>query len=256
MTHFKLSGRNGGHLTAATISNFRDRVQAYGVDEAVRAIELERYTVSSILEFLNKTPGASAEVDLVRGGHVSLLFTPDEVEAARRNMDAAAEAGVDLTGVEWLEPDITKQRFRVELPAVYSPGHNIWPLKLVTKLFQDAKGESTSRSWLSSAAGWFSRDAHSAFSLDLFTHAPVNAVEPAPHDAKYRWLVKTERGSVKARYVIHATNAYVSHILPHLAGPEQGIVPTRGQCMATRGTTEARKWPIVGWGGNEGYEYW
>ncbi|KAH7341127.1 FAD dependent oxidoreductase-domain-containing protein [Rhizoctonia solani] len=238
--------RNGGHLTAATV---------HGIDEALRAVALERHTVASIIDFLDKTPGAAKEVDLVRGGHVSLLFTPTEIEAAHKDIDEATKAGMDLTGVEYLEPAVTKQRFRVELPAVYSPGHTLWPLKLVTKLYQYAKGDGTAKSWLNSATNWLSQSTPS-LSLDLFTHAPVHSVKAISGDPTYRWLVMTQRGNVKARYVVHATNGYASHLLPQLAGPAKGIVPTRAQCMAARGSIEARKWPVVGWGGNEGYEYW
>jgi glycine/D-amino acid oxidase-like deaminating enzyme len=249
-------GRNGGHLTAATMHDFRERMQLHGVDEALRDIELERHTVSSILEFLDRAPNAANEVDLVRGGHVTLLFTPGEVEAARADMTVAAEAGLDLTGVEWLQPEDTKQRFRVQLPGVFSPGHTLWPVKLVTKLFESAKGTKTPSSWSGRATSMFYRSTPPAFSLDLFTHAPVNVVNPVATDSMYRWLVKTDRGSVRARYIIHATNAYASHLLPHLVGPATGIVPTRAQCVATRGSVRANDWPTVGWGANEGYEYW
>ncbi|EUC59500.1 FAD-dependent oxidoreductase [Rhizoctonia solani AG-3 Rhs1AP] len=250
------TGRNGGHLTAATVHDFQQRVEIHGVDEALRAVALEKHTVASIIDFLDETPGAPKGVDLVRGGHVSLLFTPAEIEAARKDIEEATKAGMDLAGVEYLEPDVTKQRFRVELPAVYSPGHTLWPSKLVTMLYQHAKGDGIAKSWLSSATSWFSPSAPSSFSLNLFTHAPVNSVEPISQDSTHRWLVVTQRGSIKARYVVHATNAYASHLLPQLAGPAKGIVPTRAQCMAARGSIEAHKWPVVGWGGNEGYEYW
>ncbi|QRV99855.1 FAD-dependent oxidoreductase [Ceratobasidium sp. AG-Ba] len=173
-------GRNGGHLTPVSIHDFRDRVKLHGKDEALRDVELERYTVSSILNFLEKTPNAADEVDLVRGGHVTLLFSPEEVEAARADMSAAAEAGLDLTGVDWLEPDVTLDRFRVRLPGVFGPGHTIWPLKLVTKLFEDAKGTKAPDTWIGKASALFSRTAPPAFSLDLFTQAPVDAVGETP----------------------------------------------------------------------------
>ncbi|KAG9123692.1 hypothetical protein FRC07_014255 [Ceratobasidium sp. 392] len=176
------TGRNGGHLTAASIHDFQERVNFYGKDEALRDIALERHTVSSVLEFLDKIPNAAEEVNLVRGGHVSLLFSPEEVEAARADIAAASEAGLDLTGVEWLEPDVTEQRFRVQLPGVFSPGNTIWPLKLVTKLFESAKGTAIPDSWFSRATSLFIR-AVPAFSLDLFTHAPVDAIEPLEPDA-------------------------------------------------------------------------
>ena len=55
--------------------------------------------------------------------------------------------------------------------------------------------------------------------------------------------------------MIHATNAYASHLLPHLTGPH-GIVPTRGQIIAIRANTTAEELSNSGWTGNEGFEYW
>jgi glycine/D-amino acid oxidase-like deaminating enzyme len=97
------------------------------------------------------------------------------------------------------------------------------------------------------------------FKLALHTHTPVEKVSPLSNDSKYRWVVETPRGNIKARYVIHATNAYASHLLPHLASPQTGIVPTRGQVVALRASVPAKQlWShtLPGWGGNQGYEYW
>ena len=104
-------GRNGGHLTAATIHDFQERVKAHGLDNALRAVALEKHTVSSILQFLDNQPGASKEVELVKGGHVSLLFTPDEIEAARGDMVAATEAGMILQALNGSNPRIRNKGF-------------------------------------------------------------------------------------------------------------------------------------------------
>jgi glycine/D-amino acid oxidase-like deaminating enzyme len=45
--------------------------------------------------------------------------------------------------------------------------------------------------------------------------------------------VRTPRGMVRTQLVIYATNAYTSHLLPQLTGPD-GIVPVRGQVAAIR----------------------
>jgi len=45
--------------------------------------------------------------------------------------------------------------------------------------------------------------------------------------------VHTPRGTIRTPLVVYATNAYTSHLLPHLAGPD-GIVPVRGQVTAIR----------------------
>ncbi|CAE6374645.1 unnamed protein product [Rhizoctonia solani] len=234
------TGRNGGHLTAFTTSGFRDRVEAYGTDEALRTVALEQHTVSSILKFLDETPGAAEEVDFVQGGRVTCLLSPEQIDDARKDMKAAAEAGVDMSTIEWLEPDAAAQRFGFRETSVYTRGNALWPLKLATKLYQAAKGEN----------------AKSNIRLDLFTHTPVISVEPVTADSIHKCLIKTGRGVIKSRFVVHATNGYASHLLPHLANPLTGIVPTQGQCMAIRGSTEATKWPINAGRTVGGYEYW
>ncbi|KAG9087606.1 hypothetical protein FRC07_012777 [Ceratobasidium sp. 392] len=200
-------GRNGGHLTEVSVHGFRRRVDRHGKDEALRDVRIERHTVLSILELLDKSPSAARNVDLVKGGRLNILFSSKEVETARADIAAASEAGLDLTGVEWLEPDVTEQRFRVRLPAVFSPGNTIWPLKLVTKLFESAKGTTTPDPWFGKTSSLLARTTSSAFSLDLFTQTPVDAIESVPSGGAYSSMVKTNRGSIQTRYVMHATNA-------------------------------------------------
>ncbi|EUC56328.1 FAD-dependent oxidoreductase [Rhizoctonia solani AG-3 Rhs1AP] len=233
-------GRNGGHLTAFTTSGFRDRAEAYGTGEALRTVALEQHTVSSILNFLNETPGAAEEVDLVQGGRVTFLLTSEQIEGARKDIKAAAEAGVDMSTIEWLEPDATAQRFGPRQTSVYTRGNTLWPLKLATKLYQVAKSDNQNLN----------------IQLDLFTHTPVTSVESITEESRHNCLVKTSRGDIKARFVVHATNGYASYLLPHLANPLGGIVPTQGQCIAIRGSTEASKWPMNACRTVGGYEYW
>jgi len=97
----------------------------------------------------------------------------------------------------------------------------------------------------------------SNFDLILHTHTPVQRITPSS-DA-YRWIVHTPRGDIKTKYIIHATNAYASHLLPHLSAPKTGIIPTRGQVAAIRASVPSPSlWSgsLPGWGGNQGYEYW
>jgi glycine/D-amino acid oxidase-like deaminating enzyme len=85
----------------------------------------------------------------------------------------------------------------------------------------------------------------------------VTAIHPAnlaSTDAR-DWVLTTPRGELKCNYVVHATNAYASYLLPHMQGPE-GIIPTRGQVMALRADTSLVDLSRSGWGGNEGFEYW
>ena len=108
-----------------------------------------------------------------------------------------------------------EQRYGTSYPAVLIPGNNLWPLKLASVLYNLAE------------------DASPQFSLALHTRTPVTAVAPLPAGSVRRWELETPRGTIACSYVLHATNAYAGHLLPWLHGPD-GIVPTRGQIIATR----------------------
>lgn len=82
--------------------HFRQRVSDWGAEEAKRSILLERYTVDEILKLVCEH-GLEDDVDLVVGGHVSVLFTEEELNAAKQDFKAAQEVGLNVAGIEWLE---------------------------------------------------------------------------------------------------------------------------------------------------------
>ncbi|KAI0339724.1 hypothetical protein BDW22DRAFT_1361316 [Trametopsis cervina] len=73
------------------------------------------------------------------------------------------------------------------------------------------------------------------FSLITHTYTPVQSISPLKSTSGRRWNVFTPSGNIACSYVIHATNAYVSHLLPHMHGPA-GVIPGRGQVMGMRAT--------------------
>lgn len=61
---------------------------------------------------------------------------------------------------------------------------------------------------------------------NLQTMTPVTHIPENPlHDG--RWLIKTERGAIKAKKVLLATNGYTPHLLPDF---KDHIIPVRGIC--------------------------
>ena len=115
---------------------------------------------------------------------------------------------------------------------------NLWPYKLVSLLYNLAS-EQTSK-----------------LSVVLHTRTPVQSVSPADDSqSSRRWLLSTPRGKISCSYVVHATNAYISHLLPHMQGPD-GIIPTRGQVVAVRAAATTEAITKHSWSGNEGFEYW
>ncbi|KAK7000892.1 FAD dependent oxidoreductase-domain-containing protein [Favolaschia claudopus] len=63
----------------------------------------------------------------------------------------------------------------------------------------------------------------------LFTQTPCLSVTSEGDHSFYS--VSTSRGTVRARHVIHATNAWVSHLLPQM---RKRVVPARGHMSAQR----------------------
>lgn len=64
----------------------------------------------------------------------------------------------------------------------------------------------------------------------LETNTPVTAITTTVENASdRRFAVHTPRGIVRARHVIHCTNAHVGHLIPGLRG---NVYPVRGQMSA------------------------
>ncbi|KAG6895187.1 hypothetical protein C0992_002714 [Termitomyces sp. T32_za158] len=230
------TGRNGGHLTPVHFNNFVERKRLFGRAEAEKAYALERHTTSEVLEII-KVENWEDSVDLVPAEHVQLLMTEIAVERARLDFKAAREAGFGLEDVRWLDEKEVQAEYGASFPAFTHPGNTIWPLKLVTKLFKLTQKLNPSK-----------------FNLTLHTNTPVISISPSTSVSR-RWSLSTRRGDIQCSYVLHATNAYTSYLLPHMRGTD-GIVPTRGQVMAVRAAVPAANITKASWGGNQGFEYW
>ena len=93
----------------------------------------------------------------------------------------------------------------------------------------------------------------SKIALSTHMQTPVTAINQ--QTSGEGWSVVTPRGTISCPYVVHTTNAYVSHLLPHLTGSE-GVVPTRGHVIALRAGTSADGIPRTSCCANDGFEYW
>lgn len=234
------TGRNGGHLTPHTFYSFAERQNRFGTDEAIRSSALEQYTVSSLVNIIERN-GWSEKVDLVNGGNIRLFFTEDEEREARTDFECAEHMGINLDGVQWLTRAEVENSYGAPYSAVKIHGHNLWPLKLVTMLYEHAKQRTSEH-----------------FDLRIHTHTPVTSITRLSSkglNADLTYILSTPRGSLSCSRVVHATNAYASRLLPSLAG-SNGIIPTRGQVIATRASLGQAPTKTNGWIGNRGYEYW
>lgn len=171
------------------------------------------------------------EIDFVENGHIKLFANGSgEDEDARRDCEAAEKAGVDVSKVKWIGTDEMRTTYGAkDATGAWIPAANVWPIKLVTRMFllgQDLAAASVSNS--------------SPISIQLFTHTLVTSIthytatsagvtasnlstpSSTPNLVQHpraRWTLHTSRGQIRARYIVHATNAYASYLLPQLASP-------------------------------------
>lgn len=66
---------------------------------------MESYTSAELVKIIHSE---NLDVDLVAGGHIALLATDKEVEAAQADYAAAKAAGINLEGVEWLPKEVVE----------------------------------------------------------------------------------------------------------------------------------------------------
>ncbi|KAK7685832.1 hypothetical protein QCA50_011178 [Cerrena zonata] len=243
------TGRNGGHLTSHVFFEFHHQQSSYGTEEALRSYRIEEYVVNEVKALLDQENKLDY-VDFVPGGRLCLAFTERELLEAKTDFTAAKEAGVDVSNVTWFSKEETQQKYGAPYPSVLTPGNNLWPLKLVSVLYN-----------LANKIGAGNQSSAPAFTVDLHTETPVTSISSLPQTNNSselfprRHSVVTPRGNISCSYVLHATNAYASHLLPHFTGPD-GIVPTRGQIIATRANVTEDILTKTGGVGNDGFEYW
>ncbi|KAG2034915.1 hypothetical protein BDR03DRAFT_1001367 [Suillus americanus] len=123
---------------------------------STRSYEFEPHTASLLVKTIEEN-GWTSGIDLVEGGHINLLFTEKEAKMRAR------------TSI-WHEYGTPYPRFR-------KPGHNVWPLRLVTKLYQHAQAHAGQYAFLS-----------------LHTRTPATTVTHETTDNSSTYTVVTNRG--------------------------------------------------------------
>ncbi|KAJ7210576.1 FAD dependent oxidoreductase-domain-containing protein [Mycena haematopus] len=229
------TGRNGGNLTPFEFFNFRKIQTLFGHEDALRFYAVEDYSVAEMARIAREA-GWADDVDLVEGGHMTVMLTEARVSEFRADHSSAIAAGRSVNA-SWLNREEMNATFGTYNRGVRTPGFNLWPLKFVTQLFKQ------------------SRRITPELDLRLHTRTPVTSISPLNNSASpsaRRWELTTHHGSVHCSSVLHATNGYASHLLPHMAGPA-GIVPVRDQVIAIRAAAPLEALSTTSWVGNEGY---
>ncbi|ROV98332.1 hypothetical protein VMCG_07157 [Cytospora schulzeri] len=196
------TGRNGGHVKAKTTSlmNVAKTFGRTASEEMARFVKAQIYALKEAVE----KEHINCEFELRRSYDVF------KSEDDAREMEAAWRRdylgnGYEWTGdVHWVGPDFAERLASVKgaRGAFSVPACSFWPYKFVTGLLERSMARNDR--------------------LNLQTETPVLSVQTNGDGSS---IVHTARGSVKAKKVIFATNAYAAALLPEYRGV---ITPYKG----------------------------
>ena len=222
------TGRNGGMCVPQTCGQLASSIAANGLDEALTERAFNFDTLGLQREYIEAN---GVEADLRFDGYYTAWRTPGDVASGERAHEVCLEhreqcadpyCGLSET-LSGLEAEERMRSASGELAgALYqSAGGGLWAARIVFALLQEA--------------------IDAGVTLRTQTRV-VSVVGPG---ATGEWLVNTNRGVVRAKHVVYATNAYTAGLLPEFAGV---INPYRNQVVMTAPVPQL--WPELFWFSN------
>jgi glycine/D-amino acid oxidase-like deaminating enzyme len=195
------TGRNGGHIAPAPIEKFIATLERHGKETAYALRRFSEKTVEAVQSFVLEH---QVDCDLRFTGGVELASSPDELVYLQRAAEILANHHIEF---DFWDADQCAER-------THSPDFSgglyikargqIWAAKLVFAIAEQAM----------------------QLGVNIQTQTQVQSIENVNGTLK----LATNRGTIQADQVVHATNAWASHLLPFL---NDIIKPIRGQVLVT-----------------------
>ncbi|KZF25880.1 FAD dependent oxidoreductase [Xylona heveae TC161] len=197
------TARNGGHLKPDCYLSFWTYAKMFGPRTAAQLINHEIKHLKEIKKLVEEE-NIDCDFHLTRAIDVFLdeRVSVPTIQAYREMVKAGY---LDTSDIEfWANPKEAEQvsGMKDALCAFSFTAGHIWPYKFIMHL-------------LRRAVEW---------GANLQTNTPVTTLSEKP-DAEGRWTVTTPRGTIRAKNVVIATNAYTAGIMPEF---KDKIVPVRG----------------------------
>lgn len=205
------SGRNGGHVRPGDWSSIVDWVAAYGEDEALKIQKLEQDCVDDMAEFVS-AHNVSSGFHLVESA--DLFWTKEKFEAAVKVWEFQQELDARRPG------DVGRNERKV-YRGEEAREHWGWPEILGAITFKSA----TQNPYLTVCAM-----IEESLSKGMNLQTNTMALRLGQLDSK-EWEVETDRGSVKAKKVVLATNGFTNALHPGI-GKTKFLAPGRSQVTA------------------------
>lgn len=211
---FGASGRNGGWCSALFPASLNKLERMAGRDAA---IAMQRAMQETVDEVGRVASAEGIDCHYAKGGTVMLARTPVQLERARAEIAEAREFGFGEEDLRLLTADEAGERAGATsvLGGTYTPHcAAIHPARLARGLAEAVRG----------------------LGVEVYEQTPVREIQPG--------RVVTASGTVRARYVVRATEGYT----PQLPGLERAVAPVYSLMVATEPLSE-EAWAQIGLAG-------
>ncbi|EPE07661.1 fad dependent oxidoreductase [Ophiostoma piceae UAMH 11346] len=234
------TGRNGGHIKASPHETIEHLITKLGMP-GERAAALVRFQLAHLenLVALCESDADLLAISECRKVETVDLIVEDKIFTDVKHSVALLNKWVpEFKMTTWSAAE-AQQKFSAGphvVGAVTYDAGALWPYRFVTALWRHLL------------------DAHPDL-LSIETSTPAEAVATDRSTPDYPYRVTTPRGTIRARHVVHATNAFASHLLPELRRKVTGL---RAHMSAQRPGPKfpdldgARSWSIIY---NAGFDY-
>ncbi|KAK1140465.1 hypothetical protein N8T08_010309 [Aspergillus melleus] len=231
------TGRNGGHLKCSPYSLYSDLKGMLAPKAAREVLEFYRRHLPIMLGLVKAERLENTEAREVETVDVFLKESAWDkgLGMVRELRQDVPEAAHDIR--VW-EADEARRKFGLSSHAhgaiTYRAGA-MWPYRLVSSLYSHL----------------LSKYGHS-FSIETSTEVQEIHLE---NDEATPYCLKTSRGEINARHVVHATDAFTANLIPGLKGK---IFPVRGHMSAqeaegpSSSLNGSRSWSFID---KKGFEY-
>lgn len=195
------TGRNGGHIKVMSPGVWYDRVEEYGLQEAIRVMEYEHSHLREMVDCIQRN-GIECDLRQLEGldvYHDKRIFNRAvrAIEDMRKHVPAlAARYTVYTTDEQLTSLNLNTHAGEKHcVGAIGMPSGSMWPYKMVTGLFEKMVNERGKN-------------------LSIQTNTVVTSIQDQA-DEEFA-TVRTTRGDIRAKHVVHATNAWLGHLLHEL----------------------------------------
>nr|XP_036581052.1 FAD dependent oxidoreductase [Colletotrichum truncatum]KAF6789225.1 FAD dependent oxidoreductase [Colletotrichum truncatum] len=196
------TGRNGGHVKASPHELFPRLAAIVGKEKAAALTRFTLRTADAVLEV-----GAGKQVSECRRVEtVDFMLDTAAVEATLKEVEELKK-WIPEVEIEVVGREDAARRFGVDgdhvFGAVVYQAGALWPYRLVASCWRELLDEVGDR-------------------LSIETGTAVEEIQLGGTQRR-PYVLKTARGNIRARHVVHATNAHAAQFLPGLRGKMTGI---------------------------------